>query len=262
VANVSVEELVRQGSAAMRVGDIDAARSYFEQAIGVDESHIPAWLGLAGAVKSLDEKARCFQRVLDIDPAHPEALAGLEWISKSRPAGEADASATAGETETLYCANHPNTETLLRCNRCGKPICTRCAMRTPVGYRCKECVAGLQANYYTGRAYDYPIAGLAAFLLSLIAGAIVPWLGGLIPFYGWIAMIFAAPAVAGLIAEIIRRSVAKRRSRYLWLAICVSAAFGSLAGAGLMWAIGLPSSILTFGIYGVLLISTLYARTR
>ena len=169
----------------------------------------------------------------------------------------------AQEPEKLYCANHPNTETLLRCNRCGKPICSRCAVRTPVGYRCKECVAGVQANYFTGKSYDYLIAGILAFVFSLFAGAIVPWLGGLIPFYGWIAMVVAAPAVAGLLAEIIRRGVSKRRSRKLWLAACVPAAIGSLLGAGVMWLIFLsPPSLLTFGIYIAFFISTLYARTR
>ena len=29
--------------------------------------------------------------------------------------------------ETLYCVNHPNTPTTLRCSRCEKPICLRCA---------------------------------------------------------------------------------------------------------------------------------------
>ena len=135
-------------------------------------------------------------------------------------------------------------------------------MRTPVGYRCKECVAGLQANYFTGRAYDYPIAGVLAFVLAIIGGAIVPWLGGLIGLYGMIAMVFAAPAVAGLMAEIIRRGVGKRRSRYLWLAVCVAAAIGSLAGAGLMALLLNGPSLLTLGIYVVLLVSTLYARTR
>ena len=40
-----------------------------------------------------------------------------------------------GEPESLTCANHPDRETLLRCNKCGKPICISCAVRTPVGYR-------------------------------------------------------------------------------------------------------------------------------
>ena len=49
---------------------------------------------------------------------------------------------------TRTCANHPNRETMLRCNKCEKPICLQCAVLTEVGYRCKECVRGQQALYF------------------------------------------------------------------------------------------------------------------
>ncbi len=45
----------------------------------------------------------------------------------------------AAEPSTLFCARHPNVETLLRCGRCETPICPRCAIATPVGMRCREC---------------------------------------------------------------------------------------------------------------------------
>jgi hypothetical protein len=41
--------------------------------------------------------------------------------------------------ETLRCARHPNTETVLRCGRCETPICARCQIPTPVGARCPDC---------------------------------------------------------------------------------------------------------------------------
>ncbi|MDQ3780989.1 MAG: hypothetical protein M3354_10675 [Chloroflexota bacterium] len=37
------------------------------------------------------------------------------------------------------CSYHPSVNTRLRCSRCGKPICPRCGVRTPVGLRCPEC---------------------------------------------------------------------------------------------------------------------------
>ena len=39
----------------------------------------------------------------------------------------------------MYCAKHPNEQTYLRCAKCGKPICARCRVSTPVGFRCFEC---------------------------------------------------------------------------------------------------------------------------
>ena len=43
-----------------------------------------------------------------------------------------------------YCEVHPDRETSLRCNKCGRLMCTECAVLTPVGYRCRECVRGQQ----------------------------------------------------------------------------------------------------------------------
>jgi hypothetical protein len=45
-------------------------------------------------------------------------------------------SRTSGEVK---CSYHPSVMTRLRCSRCGKPICPRCGVRTPVGLRCPDC---------------------------------------------------------------------------------------------------------------------------
>jgi hypothetical protein len=42
-------------------------------------------------------------------------------------------------TGPVPCADHPDVETRLRCSRCGRPICPRCGVRTPVGMRCPDC---------------------------------------------------------------------------------------------------------------------------
>jgi hypothetical protein len=39
----------------------------------------------------------------------------------------------------MQCAAHPDVETELGCSRCGKAICARCLVHTPVGARCREC---------------------------------------------------------------------------------------------------------------------------
>jgi len=41
----------------------------------------------------------------------------------------------------MQCATHPNIETELTCSRCGKAICPRCLVHTPVGARCTTCAA-------------------------------------------------------------------------------------------------------------------------
>lgn len=39
----------------------------------------------------------------------------------------------------MQCATHPTVETQLSCNQCGKAICFRCMIQTPVGFRCPDC---------------------------------------------------------------------------------------------------------------------------
>ena len=39
----------------------------------------------------------------------------------------------------MECVFHPETETLLRCSKCERPICFRCSIPTPVCARCPEC---------------------------------------------------------------------------------------------------------------------------
>jgi len=120
----------------------------------------------------------------------------------------------------LYCVNHPQTETNLRCNRCERPICTRCAVLTPTGYRCKDCVRGQQKVYETAQWIDYPLAivlaGGLSFLGSLVAGVM-----------GFFT-IFIAPVAGVIIAEAVRAAVRKRRSRRLFQWATIAAAVGSL----------------------------------
>lgn len=128
-----------------------------------------------------------------------------------------DDTTTADELEPglSFCYRHPQVQTGLRCNRCGKPICPKCARRTPVGFRCPDCIREQQDKYYSGTNFDYVLAAVVALPLSLIvAGLFSLILGGL----GlWLIFIggFIAPAVAGIIAEAVRWVVRRRRSRYL-----------------------------------------------
>jgi hypothetical protein len=128
----------------------------------------------------------------------------------------------------VFCVNHPKTETLLRCNKCGKPVCIKCVVRTPVGYRCKECLNIQRAGYYTATPIDYAIAGIAGTIASIIGGGIAAALGGLF----WFFAIFYAPAAGGIIAEIIRWTTQKRRGKYIWLVGCATLVLGGFIGAG------------------------------
>lgn len=129
---------------------------------------------------------------------------------------------TIDTTETtLYCYNHPDRETMLRCNRCGRPICTACAVLTPTGYRCKECVRGQLKTFDTAQWFDYPLSFLIAGIIAYLGAMIASRLG----FF----TIFIAPIIGVFIAEAVRWVVRKRRSKLLWRI----AAAGVVIGGGL-----------------------------
>src|SRR5215211_4219449 len=61
-------------------------------------------------------------------------------------------------TGPVPCADHPDVETRLRCSRCGRPICPRCSVRTPVGMRCPDC-AGTRSSVAAHPARTLTAAG-------------------------------------------------------------------------------------------------------
>ncbi len=129
----------------------------------------------------------------------------------------------------IFCVNHPQTETLLRCNKCGRPFCIKCLQRVPVGYRCRACLNIQQAGYYTATPGDYVLTALVSIVAASIAGVIGAAISGF-----WIFMVFYAPIAGGALAEIVRRVIEKRRGRYIWLIACLMFSVGAFAGAGLV----------------------------
>lgn len=126
--------------------------------------------------------------------------------------------------EPLYCVNHPKTETRLRCNRCGNPICPKCAVRTPVGFRCKQCIKGQQAAFYSATPLDYVIAVVIGLVASTIAAFIISAIGIFFTF-------FVAPVAGGGIAEVVRWATGRRRGRRMWLVVSACIVVGALVAA-------------------------------
>lgn len=113
------------------------------------------------------------------------------------------------------CYRHPKVETRLRCSRCEKYICTQCAHRSVVGYKCPTCIRTIQNNFFNGKWWDYGLAGLIALPLSLLAAFIFTFVIGRMGWFSWYLAFAAAPFTTGIITEAVRWGVGKRRSRYL-----------------------------------------------
>ena len=120
----------------------------------------------------------------------------------------------------LYCANHPNVETGLRCNNCEKPICPKCAVLTPTGYRCRDCVRTQQKVFDTAVWFDYPLAFAVAGILAFAGSYVASYLG----FF----TIFVAPIAGVIAAEAVRFVTRRRRSPRMYLIAAAGAALGSL----------------------------------
>ena len=130
-------------------------------------------------------------------------------------------------TETLFCYVHPTRETSLRCNNCERPICASCAVRTPTGYRCKECVRNRQRTFDTAEWYDYALGFIVAAFLSGV-GAFLVTLIGSIGFFGLLIISAGASTVGVIIAEGVRAVTRKRRSRPLFITVAAGVVSGAL----------------------------------
>jgi hypothetical protein len=88
--------------------------------------------------------------------------------------------------QPMYCANHPTVQTYLRCSNCGKPICAKCRVSTPAGFKCFQC-ANLQVLPTYAVSTDYYVKSAAA---GLGAAAIIGILMGVFPaFEFWAALL-------------------------------------------------------------------------
>jgi len=158
------------------------------------------------------------------------------------------------QPETLYCANHPSRPTLLRCNRCDKPICSKCAVQTPTGYRCKECVRGQQKTFETAKWQDIPLA----FLISLIISFLGSLIAGVMGFF----VIFIAPIVGTVIAETARAVTQRRRSQRLFLVVGIGTFLGAVPWLLRDLLFGISLGLLWQGIYTFTVTTTAYYRIR
>jgi hypothetical protein len=159
--------------------------------------------------------------------------------------------------DKTFCYKHPERETSLRCNRCEQLICTQCAVLTPTGYRCKDCVRGQQKIFNTAQVQDY-IFGIAVAALLGYLGAI------LVRFVGFFVF-FVSPAIGVGIAEAVRWVVKRRRAKSLYQSVTAAAVIGALFNSlpallGLLFGSFDLFGLLWSGIYIAFMAGSLYMR--
>jgi hypothetical protein len=152
---------------------------------------------------------------------------------------------------SFKCATHPDVETTLRCGKCGKPICPKCLVQTPVGARCRDC-AGLNKlpTYRVSTVYYLRAAG-ASLGMAIVLGAVWGFISNYLSF-GIFSLIVSA-GIGWVIGEV--TGLAANRKRGLWLAViggigvavCWGVYFfisGGSLGVGMGLAIGIASIVI------------------
>jgi hypothetical protein len=137
----------------------------------------------------------------------------------------------------MYCYRHPDRQTYVRCGRCDQPICTKCAMQGPVGFRCKQCGTLANDPLTTFTPTQAVLGTAVAVAGGLVIGLIT---GGL----GWFT-IFVSFFAGGVTSEAVVRVTGYKRGMVMLAivfgGIAVGAMVGGLISYGFLFGrVGLP----------------------
>ncbi|MGD9117151.1 MAG: B-box zinc finger protein [Dehalococcoidia bacterium] len=115
----------------------------------------------------------------------------------------------------MKCAYHPDVETNLSCGKCGKPICPKCMVETPVGARCPDCAKTTKLPTYRLSARHYLIAAGTALGMAIVTSLVWGVLRAVLPYI--IVNIILGGGVGFAVGEVVSRAVNRKRGN--WLAL-------------------------------------------
>ncbi len=124
------------------------------------------------------------------------------------------------------CSYHPSVETELTCTECGKPICPKEMVLTPVGYKCPEDARPKKAQY----TFVKPRQLAAAAGIGLVTG-----IGGafLVAMIGWGGFLIGI-VWGSLVSEAVRRASGGHRGGAVGAIAAGSIVLGTLV-VGVSW---------------------------
>lgn len=234
-----VRSLLRQANKVAESGKKAAAEQLYRQLLDEAPDVAEAWYGLGQVLNDPAEQKEAFKKSTTLDPGFAPAVRALadlrgepvpEWaIEPEEPEDEEaepepefvqkesgeTAVSTPIEDYDLACYRHPNRTTSLRCYNCGKPICSSCAVKTPVGYSCPDCIREKEAVFFNATTLDYIIAPAIGLVLSLITGYLVSRfaIGG--GFFMYFILLFVGGIAGRFIGQLSKGVIGRRRGRYL-----------------------------------------------
>lgn len=161
----------------------------------------------------------------------------------------------------MKCAQHPDIETNLTCGKCGKPICPKCMVQTPVGARCPECARRQRLPTFQVSASYYLRAAGMGLVLGAAGGLVWGLVQGLFSFL--YLNLLLAPALGYAIGELLSRVVNRKRSRGLAVIVGAVMALAYLVSLSLHpWFPLVPLNLVVLGIDLVALALGILTATR
>ncbi|PDV98807.1 hypothetical protein [Candidatus Chloroploca asiatica] len=291
ITTSEIEALVSEGNTALIAGDAYTARQRFRRVLELDAERVEAWIGLAGSVRPYREKREHLRRALEIDPSHATARSILEQVEARLAAGEVLApggvqvreaeptllsiarseeaaalettpteTATPDEVATLFCYNHPDRETGLRCTNCNQPICSECATPAIVGQLCPTCLKIRRPVNYQVSEVNLLVAGATALIYSLAISFVAVQLLGMVGFFGFLLAFFLGPLAGNLLVRLSDRFTKGKRGKLMQIALGICYTLGALPWLGITLIFGvLPLGLI---IFTVMAITTVVAQMR
>lgn len=244
VQDPRLRSLLRQANKVADAGKRAAAEQLYRQLLEEGPDVAEAWYGLGQVVNDVAEQNAAYQKALALKPDYAAAVRALaelrgepvpEWaeapaieeeedepeqetaVPQPEPETHEHTAVPAAETEEyeLVCYRHPKRPTSLRCYNCGKPICSSCAIKTPVGYSCPDCIREKEDIFFNAKSIDYIIAPAIGLILSLVAGYLVARFSLRGGFFIYIIMFFVGGIAGRFIGQLSKQAIGRRRGRYL-----------------------------------------------
>jgi len=283
-----VAALIQEANAALIAGDTFHARQRFRQALDVDPESADAWVGMAAAVRPYREKREHLRRALELQPDHPGAGAAIGEVEARIAAGELLAPATPREARqaaaraevaaapafpeevaaapeapaTLFCYNHPNRETGLRCTNCERPICADCVRPAPVGQLCPECAKARRPTNYQVNWATLAVAGAITLVYSVVVSYLALQILGSVGFFSFIIAFLLGPLAGNLLARLLERATRNKRGRELQVTVSVCYTLGALPLLAILLLVSAGFPLLLLGLFTVLAITSAMAALR
>ena len=130
---MDMENFIQKGLTALMAGKKQEAEQIFIHVLGLDPGLEDAWLWLAGAVESEEEKRYCFLQVLSKNPQNTIASEGLRKLGNGR------------SKSPLHRTPSKEDSSLQDTKPLKSVLCPRCQAANPASYKnCDQCGASLQ----------------------------------------------------------------------------------------------------------------------